>query len=168
MHQKFYTHILRLSVSIMVFTIYGKHSPSYDSAVVQQVHDYTRTYFGVIGPGALPPVDFLPILQLVPERWATWKTKCKQVREMQRKLFYGLFEECESRMSRGHLVGCYMEDVIPRKDELGFTDRDMLVYVIGMKLGSLVHLRPDTTLGSSWMVERTHLLPLSDRWFSCL
>lgn len=108
----------------MLYTIYGKHSQDYDSQIVKDMHAYARHCFRVIGPGALPPVDIFPFLKWIPERWANWKIECQVARKMQRSLFFGLLDECEQ--TDGH---CYMREIIQKRDELGFTDRDMLRYL---------------------------------------
>lgn len=43
-------------------------------------------------PGGHPPVDLIPILQLVPERFAEWKTLCKKIRNMQNKIYFELLD----------------------------------------------------------------------------
>lgn len=57
-------------------------------------------------------MDILPILAMVPERWAPWKTLCREVRRLQRKLYFGLLEECEKRLEDDKHTGC--------KPRLGF------------------------------------------------
>jgi len=68
-----------------------------------------------------PPVDLIPILKYVPERWAPWKVICRQARTLQRRLYFGLLEEVETRLARGDSTGCFMEDVIQRRDESGMS-----------------------------------------------
>ena len=88
----------------------------------------------VLAPGAQPPVDFLPILKYVPERWAPWKTLYKEVRKVQRKLYFGLLTECErARVKRGEENSSYMEEVVKRQEEFEMT-RDHVGYVLHLLL----------------------------------
>ena len=81
-----------------------------------------------LAPGAQPPVDLLPILKYVPERWASWKTLCKDVRKAQRTLYFGLLTECEERVKRGEENGSYIEQVVMRQKEFGM-NREHIGYV---------------------------------------
>jgi hypothetical protein len=72
-------------------------------------------------PGATPPVDMIPILKLVPERWAKWKRDCRKIRKRQRAMFFGLLNETILRLRQGEKNGSYMEEVLEREEELGLT-----------------------------------------------
>ena len=74
---------------------------------------------GLLTPGATPPVDMIPILKSVPERWAKWKRDCRRVRNMQRALFFGLLDETKERLRAGEANGSYMEEVLARQEEFG-------------------------------------------------
>lgn len=74
--------------------------------------------------GALPPMDLIPILKHIPERFAPWKTQARLVRNLQRELYFGLHDEAEKRMADGHENGCFMEEVLAKREELGM-DREL-------------------------------------------
>ena len=78
----------------------------------------------VLEPGAHPPVDLLPILRHVPERWAPWKTLCREVRQLQRELYFGLLEQSERRIKDDNRNGCFMEDILDKSAKFGM-DREM-------------------------------------------
>ncbi|KAF9047034.1 cytochrome P450 [Hymenopellis radicata] len=138
----FYTHIFRTTLSVMLYTVYGKQSHSHDSSVVQSTSDYTRRFLRIVEPGAAPPVDFLPFLKYIPGRmlahisssWGRWKEETLEVRDIQRSLFYGLYDECEERWKKGSGIGCYMDDVLDMKKELGFENHHELGYHGGILL----------------------------------
>jgi hypothetical protein len=77
----------------------------------------------VLEPGAHPPVDMLPFLKYIPERWAPWKSLCREVRRLQRELYFGLLEECEQRVASVSHGGqeAFMDGVVRRQAELGLT-----------------------------------------------
>lgn len=86
-------------------------------------------------PGAHAPVDLIPILKFVPERWASWKTEVKIVRNLQHKLYFGLLEQVEERMKEGMLDGCWMGTVIEKASVFGL-DRETIGYVLHAALAS--------------------------------
>jgi hypothetical protein len=74
-------------------------------------------------------MDLLPILKRVPERFASWKTLCKEVRRLQRKLYFGLLEETEERVAKGEGNGCFMEEVLERQKEFEM-NRELVGYTL--------------------------------------
>ncbi|ESK84606.1 cytochrome p450 [Moniliophthora roreri MCA 2997] len=83
----------------------------------------------LVSPGTVPPVDKLPFLEYIPERWASWKALIREVKERHRKLYFGLLNDCENRMKSdvgGN--GSFMEDLLSRKEEYGM-DREKIGYL---------------------------------------
>ncbi|KIK52200.1 hypothetical protein GYMLUDRAFT_251450 [Collybiopsis luxurians FD-317 M1] len=62
--------------------------------------------------------------------WAPWKDMCEKTRNLQRDLYFGLLDECEGRMKEGEENGCYMEEIIKHREELGL-DRELAAYLGG-------------------------------------
>jgi hypothetical protein len=91
-------------------------------------------------PGATPPIDLFPLLKLIPERWASWKTEVKITRHLQRSLYFGLLEKLERRLSLGTSNGCWMEGIIERAPGIGL-DRDAVGYVLSSVLVVLLFNR---------------------------
>jgi hypothetical protein len=110
----------------MLTALYGKTPKSFRDELVKKYLVYEEDFFQILEPGALPPVDFLPFLKLVPERFASWKLKCKTARRTQRELFLEMFENYKARIAAKEDVGpCYMENVLSRQDEIGFNDMEL-------------------------------------------
>jgi len=138
--EKFYTHIRRYSNSVIMSVLYGKRSPRYETAHATAFFEVQHLWELALEPGAHPPVDLIPILKYIPEYWAPWKKLCKEVRDKQRALYFGLLDDCEQRMSKGMSNGCYMESVIQRQVEFGMS-RDLVAYLGGV----LIEGGSDTT-----------------------
>ncbi|KAJ7779139.1 cytochrome P450 [Mycena metata] len=94
----------------------------------------------VLEPGATPPVDLIPILKYVPERWAKWKRDCATTRRLQRDLYFGLLDETMEKLRRGEENGSYMEEILTRQEEFGM-DREITGYLGGV----LIEGGSDTT-----------------------
>ncbi|GAW04989.1 cytochrome partial [Lentinula edodes] len=129
----FYTHIRHYSNLVMMSLLYGKRSPRYETHEALLFFESQHLWELALEPGAHPPVDVLPFLRYVPRRWAPWKALCDKTREAQRKLYFGLLDECMKRVQRGKENGCYMEEVIKHQDEFGL-DRELSGYLGGVMI----------------------------------
>ncbi|EJD48900.1 cytochrome P450, partial [Auricularia subglabra TFB-10046 SS5] len=131
--ERFYTHLRRNSSSIIMSVLFGRRAPRFETTEVTDFFHVQHLWEHALEPGAHPPVDLIPILGKVPERWASWKTLCREVRRLQRKLYFGLLEECENRLKDGKHTGCFLEEVIERREEFGLT-RELAGYLGGVLL----------------------------------
>ncbi|KAF9263808.1 cytochrome P450 [Marasmius fiardii PR-910] len=124
----FYTHIRRYSNSVIMSVLFGKRCPRYETPETTAFFIAQHEWELLLEPGATPPLDLLPFLQKVPERWAKWKTDVKQCRKHQRDLYFGLLDETKARMDKGEENGCYMEEVLKRQKEFAM-DKEMMGWV---------------------------------------
>ncbi|KAJ7234771.1 cytochrome P450 [Mycena haematopus] len=136
----FYTHIRRYSNSVILSVLYGKRAPRYETPETTAFFNAQHEWELVLEPGATPPVDLIPILKYVPERWAKWKRDCAKTRKLQRELYFGLLDETKERLSRGDENGSYMEEILTRQEEFGM-DREITGYLGGV----LIEGGSDTT-----------------------
>ncbi|ESK85932.1 cytochrome p450 [Moniliophthora roreri MCA 2997] len=136
----FFEHLGRYSNSVMISVLFGKRCPRYESHESRAFYQVEAMWNRALSP-AVPPVDILPFLDHIPERWAWWKGLAKEVRRRQRELYFGLLDECEERMKRGEENGSYMEQVLSGRDESVGLDREMIGYLGG----SLLEGGSDTT-----------------------
>ncbi|KAK7051623.1 hypothetical protein VNI00_004602 [Paramarasmius palmivorus] len=124
-------HLSRYSFSLVTSIIYGKRCPRPDAREMIAFYEFQHVWTKLASPGTVPPVDKLPILDYIPERWASWKALMREVKQRHRELYFGLFDECERRMSSidgGN--GCFMENLLSRKEEYGM-DREQIGYLGG-------------------------------------
>ncbi|KAK1219359.1 hypothetical protein PQX77_017883, partial [Marasmius sp. AFHP31] len=113
--------------------VHGKRCPRYESYEATAFYETNRLWNSILEPGAYPPVDLLPFLKYIPERWASWKQLVNLIRRKQRELYFGLLAETEKRMKMGEENGSYMEEVLSRQVELRL-DREMIGYLGGVFL----------------------------------
>ncbi|EIN10090.1 cytochrome P450, partial [Punctularia strigosozonata HHB-11173 SS5] len=134
--------IARYSNSVILSVLYGKRSPRYETEDTTTFFHVQRRWEQALELGAHPPVDMLPFLRYVPERWALWKRISREIREVQRGLYMKLLCECEERIRSGTQDGIptFMDEVIKQQDELGMT-REMACYLGG----TLIEGGSDTT-----------------------
>jgi hypothetical protein len=102
--------------------VFGKRAPRFATKEVTAFFHVQHIWEYLLFPGSFPPVDQLPWLKYVPERFAKWKQVCREVQTLQRELYFGLLEETEKRETEN---GCFMETIIQRADEWKL-DREMV------------------------------------------
>ncbi|KAI0687612.1 cytochrome P450 [Cytidiella melzeri] len=132
-----YDAVRRYSSSLILSVVFGKRAARFATKEVAAFYHVQHMWEHILFPGSYPPVDQIPLLKYVPERFAEWKSVCRETRALQRELYFGLYEETEQR---GAENGCYMETVIKRADEWGL-DREMIGYLGG----ALIEGGSDTT-----------------------
>lgn len=126
--QAYYTHVDRFSVSTIFAIIFGIRCPRYVSKPIPTFLRLENEWEDLITPGHQPPIDLLPILRYVPERWAKWKGICRNLKISEQKFYYGLLDLCEDRVQRNIQNDCFMEHVLQERDKYGLT-REMVAYV---------------------------------------
>ena len=120
--QDHFDAVRRFSSSLILSIVFGKRAPRFSTKEVTAFYHVQHIWEYLLFPGSFPPVDQIPWLKYVPEMLAKWKQVCRQVRGLQRELYFGLLEETEKRSAEN---GCFMETIIKRADEWGL-DREMV------------------------------------------
>lgn len=126
-------HVERLSVSIILSTTFGIRSPRYED-ITSDFIKVNEQWEQIVQPGAAPPLDLIPSLQYLPERyWGRWKSTCQDIRTKQRDLYFNLRDMCARRMKKGESNGCFLETLIERQEKLGLT-YEMVGYVVANRV----------------------------------
>ncbi|KAK7681811.1 hypothetical protein QCA50_015158 [Cerrena zonata] len=131
--KNFFEHTQRQFASVMLSTIFGTRCPRYENSLASEFFSIERDFDELLAPGAHPPIDVIPILQYVPERWAPWKTICRDLRRRQQTFYHRLMNACEQRMKNGRNNGCFLEDIINNRESMGLS-REMVAYMGGVSL----------------------------------
>ncbi|KAI0077958.1 cytochrome P450 [Panus rudis PR-1116 ss-1] len=126
----FFNHIMRHTTSIIYSAVFGTRAPRFENSLASEFADMLHSWEKMLEPGAHAPIDLLPILQHVPERWAPWKTQAREIRGKQQRMYYGLRDLCAKRISEDRRTGCFLEEVIENKKKFGLDD-EMIAYVGG-------------------------------------
>ncbi|QRW09775.1 cytochrome P450 family protein [Ceratobasidium sp. AG-Ba] len=121
----FYQHISRYSFSVILSVLFGKRAPHHNSKALSDFCAMEKRWQAIMAPGAVPPVDLLPILKYVPKRFAQWKVEAEVVREMQQKLYGDLLNETQERVTHGNENGCFMGKVLSRRSTFDLSDRQI-------------------------------------------
>lgn len=108
--------------SIIRSVMYGRRVPQFEAPEIVQFFAVLEKWNQLVEPGATPPLEMIPLLKLVPARWARWKRDGARVRALQRELYFGWLEETKEKVRRGEGNGSYMEEVLRRREELGMDD----------------------------------------------
>ncbi|PPQ93158.1 hypothetical protein CVT25_002414 [Psilocybe cyanescens] len=132
LHQEFYNHISRTTLSFITSIVFGQPTPRHDSPVAMLFRDFILQFLTTFSPEAAP-VDFVPVLKYIPERWAPWKKLWRETRRLQRSLYFGLLDDAEKRASSGIKQDSFVEKIMERQAELGL-DRETIAYICGVLL----------------------------------
>ncbi|KAK7461912.1 hypothetical protein VKT23_008343 [Stygiomarasmius scandens] len=119
----FFTHLKRYSTSVITSVVFGKHFPRYECPEMEAIFKSVDAAERVFEYGAHPPVDQLPFLNYIPDRWARWKRMAK----------WG--NRTDSTREEN---GCFLENAIKKQEEYGLT-RKMLGYLGGVLLDGGAH-----------------------------
>uniref|UniRef100_A0A8H8CFG5 Cytochrome P450 n=1 Tax=Psilocybe cubensis TaxID=181762 RepID=A0A8H8CFG5_PSICU len=93
---------------------------------------YMEVFKKVFSPESAP-VDFIPALLYVPERWAPWKKMWKETRELQQSLYFNMFKDVIQGQRNGMYGDCFVAKVIEQQEELGL-DQETMAYIGGILL----------------------------------
>jgi len=91
----------RQGPSTMFSIVFGQRLASSSSPLVVKLTSIGSRLLAIHEPGATLPLEVFPFFQWIPSRWASWKTKCDEIRAGQRALFFTLVDECDARQKRG-------------------------------------------------------------------
>ncbi|KAM0749101.1 cytochrome P450 [Meredithblackwellia eburnea MCA 4105] len=120
----FYQEMRRYSASLTLSIAYGKRAPTFHGKdksgfSVERFYTAAHKFNHLLEVGAAPPVDILPFLKYVPEALAGWKTNARKIKEELDELYINImFKEIKLKMEKGIHTGCWMEQIIERKDGL--------------------------------------------------
>ncbi|KAK0450101.1 cytochrome P450 [Armillaria borealis] len=135
--QAFFTHIRRYSNSVILSVLYGKRCPRYESPEAKAFFTVNHLWNHTLEPGAHPPLDLLPFLRYLP---GSWKVLCKQVRRLQRQMYFDLLDECQARLQHGQETGFFIERVLQNQKFFG-VDSEMTEYLGGALIEGGDHQR---------------------------
>ncbi|KAH9476426.1 Cytochrome P450 monooxygenase [Psilocybe cubensis] len=123
-------HFTRYTFSAITSLTFGRREPNHDSPKIREFADYIRNFTNTISPEAAP-VDLIPILKYIPERFAPWKRLWKVTQAQQQALYYSLLEYTESKVRGGNGSGSFVETLLEKQAELKLS-RDMIAYIAGV------------------------------------
>lgn len=126
----FYNAIGRYASSVILSVLYGTRAPRYESPATAAFFKAQHEWECLLEPGATPPIDMIPLLKYVPERFAKWKRNVRKTRDLQRAVYFGLLDKTKERMQSGEANGSYMEEILARKQEFGL-DYENIGYLGG-------------------------------------
>ncbi|KAG8911965.1 hypothetical protein FRC02_006233 [Tulasnella sp. 418] len=116
--EDFFEEIKRTVLSVAFSVFFGVRSPSMSLPEPQTFLRATEKVFQLSAPGAYPPVDLIPILHYLPDRFANyWKQKSEELRIAYEGLWSGLLSKAERKTEAGISTGCFIETLTARASE---------------------------------------------------
>ncbi|KAF8991292.1 cytochrome P450 [Cyathus striatus] len=130
-----YTHIKKMTVSIMHNQIFGKPCLQYENDTPEKFFESTKAAnecFEMTTQTIL--FGMLPFHKWIPERWTSWKTRCRTALKLRRDLWGSLLSESEQLIKEGKAKGCYLETILQHNDGPDALNRDEIEYLGGVML----------------------------------
>ncbi|KAF8835283.1 cytochrome P450 [Paxillus ammoniavirescens] len=124
--ENFYEDISRLTTSSFLVIIYGHRAARSSSSEAKIFRQLQLDFMNVVEVGKSPPVDLIPALAWVPERYALWKRRVMSVSRRYDALYGELLSLVKGRVTRGQQNGAFMEDAYLRRNELELSDAMLL------------------------------------------
>ncbi|TFK38294.1 cytochrome P450 [Crucibulum laeve] len=132
--EDWFSHMRRYTTSFALGIIYGKRGPTLSSQDVADFMDVHPKFIHALEIGTMPPVDLFPVLTLVPERWASWKTIVKNIRHLHETLYDRLLTTVEKRIAAGRGTDVFLEQMIAKASVYGLDTREHLMHLGGVLL----------------------------------
>ncbi|KAF5358826.1 hypothetical protein D9758_008521 [Tetrapyrgos nigripes] len=132
------THLRRYSTSVISSVVFGKRFPRRDCPEMDAIFKSVEVSEAVFEIRAHPPVDQLPFLNYIPDRWARWKRLAKLGHQVAGRIYFHLLGLVEERIRSGGENGCYIETVIKNQEEYGLS-RKLVGYLGGALLDGGAH-----------------------------
>ncbi|KAG8925246.1 hypothetical protein FRC02_009816 [Tulasnella sp. 418] len=147
--ENFMEMIQRTVLSLSFSIIFGQRIPDIKSSDAQDFLRASDETFELSAPGEYPPVDLLPILHYIPDRFANnWKSRCDVVKEENEVLWFKLVDNAQKRLKRGTPNGCLTESLLNRAEEWDLNPKTV-AYMGGNFLGAATHT---TNAALDWFV----------------
>ncbi|KAG8937585.1 hypothetical protein FRC03_008033, partial [Tulasnella sp. 419] len=131
----------RYSASIVFSTVCGKRIPRINTELSIKFFHSLDILSKVCEPGGAPPVDLLPILDYLPDRFANnWKAKCETIKTLIDEIVLDVVEGASRRLSQGQPNGSYIEVLMENSEEWELEKDD-----VSQVAGSLITAGTTTT-----------------------
>ncbi|KAG8942480.1 hypothetical protein FRC03_003184, partial [Tulasnella sp. 419] len=103
--ENMFYHIQRASASAMFSITGGVRVPLSSSPLHKKFFHLHHTLSEVCQPGYAPPVDIIPILNYIPDRFArNWKSRCASIRQMLEEIVHVMADGVEQRLREGRQI----------------------------------------------------------------
>ncbi|KAG8926072.1 hypothetical protein FRC02_009217 [Tulasnella sp. 418] len=94
-------------------------------------------------PGNIPPVDLLPILKYVPDRFSNnWRARCDTCRNLIDEIVGELVDASEQRLKRGKTNGCFLELLEQNAVEWSLDHEAIRTIVAALLMGATISTAP--------------------------
>ena len=133
----YYDHIRRYSTAVILASVFGQRGARFDSPKIQALYHVQDQFTAILEQGATPPVDAFPFLQYLPEFMCSWKKRAKEIRQLQRSLYFDLLRETKARIGSGK-GDCFMKQILEEHQEKNGLDDEHVAYLGGILVRSCI------------------------------
>ncbi|MCJ1468497.1 hypothetical protein MMC07_007126 [Pseudocyphellaria aurata] len=125
-------HPKRFSNSIIMALAFGIRSSTPRTPHLVELYEIVKHWSALMEAGATPPVDIIPILKWVPERFfGNWITRSKNIRKAMDKLYGRTVSHVMQRRLKSGSRGSFLDGVLDQQEQLNLT-RNQLNFLCGV------------------------------------
>ncbi|KAG8926377.1 hypothetical protein FRC02_008940 [Tulasnella sp. 418] len=134
-----YYHIQRYTSSAIFAMMGGTRIPNSKSPLNTRYFKMWDDISHITEPGNTPPVDLMPILNYIPERFSGhWKARTQSIHDNLRSMLSDLLSAAQKRLNEGQPNGCFLEVMTENAQAWGLDDDDIRTVAGGLLLGGAV------------------------------
>ncbi|KAG8927450.1 hypothetical protein FRC02_008208 [Tulasnella sp. 418] len=154
--QDFLDEVKRTILSVAFSVFFGVRCPTVSSPEPRKFIDLTEKVFVLGAPGECPPVDIVPLLHYLPDKFSNnWKKRSDDLRVAYEELWNNLSARSEKKMEAGIPTGCFIETLNARASEWNL-DRITIRNMAGSFLAAAAH----TTIATvQWFIKLAAIHP---------
>ncbi|KAK4498569.1 hypothetical protein PRZ48_011227 [Zasmidium cellare] len=119
---RWYDHIRRYTMSVMLASIFGLQGASFDSPRVKTLWHITEQNTAINELGATPPIDIFPFLKLLPDFMSPWRKWAWDIRKDYRKWLFGLVQESREYSKQPNAPDCFLNRLFRDQEKSGLDD----------------------------------------------
>ncbi|KAF9468283.1 cytochrome P450 [Collybia nuda] len=135
----FYAQTQRVTFSFATSIVFGCRCPWFESHELTHFIEVVRLWMALTST-KVPPLDLLPFLKYVPERWAPWKKLARDTKALQHDIYFTMLSSAERRLAKGEGNGSFIEGILQNQKTL-----EMNREFVGHLGGILLEGGSDTT-----------------------
>lgn len=126
-----YDHIRRYSTAVILASVFGLRGAKFNSPRVKALYYVQNQNTAINELGATPPVDFFPILQLLPDFLCPWRTWARNIRTEYRTLLFELVRESRKHSENPEAPDCFLARMFRGQEYYDLSD-EQIAYLGGV------------------------------------
>ncbi|KAF2462457.1 O-methylsterigmatocystin oxidoreductase [Lineolata rhizophorae] len=140
-NRKFYMHVRRYTVSVIMTSTYGIRVPEFDCEDVNEIYGVMNDFSEVAAPGAYLADTIPAIAEILPESLHWWRKEVLPLRKRQEVMWMKFWTSLKTKMDLGKAPECFVKQFI----ESSFEKEGISEIQAAFLAGSMIEAGSETT-----------------------